>query len=466
MTSATVPSAIAAGQRVCVIGAGCAGLTTAKALAERGVPFDCYEKGSALGGNWRYGNDNGQSAAYHSLHINSSKSNMEFADFPLPAGFPDFGHHSDVLRYFEAYADHFGVTPLIQFRTEVRRVEPDGGEWVVTVRDRDGRESTRRYGAVAVCNGHHWDARLPEFPGRFDGDAIHAHDYRRPEAYSGKRVLVVGIGNSAVDIAVDLSRIADVVALSTRSGAWIVPKYILGRPADQWVTRGSERLPLWMRERLYRALVYLTAGDQLRYGMPTPPYGMLAAHPTINQEFLSYVGHGRLKIKPNVAELAGTEIVFEDGTRAPFDAIIYATGYNITFPFLPPEVLPVRDNHVALFRGVVPPTSPGLYFIGLLQPIGSIVPLAELQGRWVAGLVAGDWALPDAEVMRRAIGEDAAAVARRYRSSPRHTIQVDFWTYADRIAHEMKDGAVRATRAGVRPLPRPAEALAGQTVNY
>ena len=453
MPTAAVSTALAPGERVCVIGAGCAGLTTTKALAARGVPVDCYEKGSALGGNWRYGNDNGQSAVYRSLHINSSKWKMQFADFPLPADFPDYGHHSDVLRYFEAYAEHFGITPLIQFRTEVRRVEPDAAGWAVTLRDADGREVTRRYGAVAVCNGHHWHPRLPEFPGGFDGEAIHAHDYRRPDAYTGKRVLVVGIGNSAVDIAADLARIADGVTLSTRSGAWIVPKYVLGRPVDHWASRGAERLPLWARERLYRALVYLTAGNQLRYGMPTPPHGMLAAHPTINQEFLSDVGHGRLKIKPNVAELAGTEVVFEDGTRARFDAIIYATGYHISFPFLPPAVFAARDNHVALYRGVAEPAAPGLYFIGLLQPIGSIMPLAELQGRWVAGLAAGDWILPDVATMRRAIADDAVAVARRYRASPRHTIQVDFWTYVKQVEREMKHGADRAARAHVRPLP-------------
>lgn len=459
MPPAPVPTALAPGQRVCVIGAGCSGVTTAKALAERGVPFDCFEKGSALGGNWRFGNDNGQSAAYHSLHINSSKWNMQFSDFPMPEDFPDFGHHSDVLRYFESYAEHFGVTRRIQFGTEVVRVEQAGGggaggpEWHVTVRDRDGREETRRYGAVAVCNGHHWDTRLPEFPGSFDGETIHSHEYRRPEPYGGQRVLVVGIGNSAVDIAVDLSRTAR-VTLSTRSGAWIVPKYLLGKPADQWSDRTGEKLPLWMRERIYKLLIYLTVGDQTRYGMPKPAHGLTAAHPTTTQELLSYVGHGRVKVKPNIRELAGGEVVFDDGTRAPFDAIIYATGYHVTFPFLPREVFEVQDNRVALYRRVVDPGVPGLYFVGLIQPIGSIISLAELQGKWIAGLAAGDWTLPDVAAMRRSIAKDAAEVAARYRASPRHTIQVDFWRYVEQLEREMKDSARRAPRAGVRPLPR------------
>lgn len=462
-----VCTTLAPGQRVCVIGAGCSGVTTAKALIERGVPFDCFEKGSALGGNWRYENDNGQSAAYHSLHINTSKWNMRFSDFPMPAGFPDFGHHSDVLRYFEAYAEHFGVTPHITYRTEVTRVAPappgapndcapndgapnsgapNGGTsaWDVTVRGPDGRETTRRYGAVVVCNGHHWDPRFPNFPGHFTGRAMHAHAYRRPEPFADQRVLVVGIGNSAVDVAVDLSRTAS-VTLSTRSGAWVVPKYLLGRPADHWSGRAEERLPLWLRDRLYRLLIYLTVGNQARYGMPKPAYGLTAVHPTINQEILSYVGQGRVKVKPDVRALQGAEVEFVDGTRAAFDTIIYGTGYHVTFPFLPREVFEVRDNRVALYRRVVDPARPGLYFVGLVQPVGSIISTAEVQGKWVAGLVAGEWALPDVDTMRRGIAEEARVVEARYQASPRHTIQVDFWTYAGQLEREMKVGR-RASR--------------------
>lgn len=446
-----VPATLAPGQRVCVIGAGCSGITTAKALKARGVPFDCFEKGSALGGNWRYENDNGQSALYHSLHINTSKWNMQFSDFPTPEGFPDFGHHSDVLRYFERYAEHFGVTPHIAFRTEVTRVEPAPGgapggapAWDVTVRGPDGRVATRRYGAVVVCNGHHWDPRVPDFPGRFTGRELHSHAYRRPEPFADQRVLVVGIGNSAVDVAVDLSRTAS-VTLSTRAGGWVVPKYLLGRPADQWGGRADERLPLWLRDRLYRLLIYLSVGDQARYGMPRPAYGLTAVHPTINQEFLSYVGHGRVKVKPDVRALHGGEVEFVDDTRAAFDTIIYGTGYHITFPFLPRELFAVRDNHVALYRRVVDPALPGLYFVGLVQPVGSIISTAEVQGKWVAGLVAGAWALPDVATMRRVIAEEARTVAARYRASPRHTIQVDFWTYAGQLEREMRVGR-RAVR--------------------
>ncbi len=437
-------TALAPGERVCIVGAGCSGIATAKALAERGVPFDCYEQGSALGGLWPYENDNGRSGAYESLHLDSSTRNTQFSDFPMPENYADFPQHADVLRYLEAYAEHFGVTPHVRFRTDVVRVVPtrDAARnssaiaWDVTLRDRDGAHETRRFGAVAVCTGHHWNPRVPDYPGHFDGETLHSHDYRRPDAYAKRRVLVVGIGNSAVDIAVDLVGVAGRVTLSTRSSAWIVPKYLLGRPADRWITRASERVPRWIRACAYRVLVYLAAGDQTRHGI-------LAAHPTLTQDLLTHVAHGRVAVRPNVAELDGSEVVFEDGTREPFDAIVYATGYRVTFPFLAPDVVAVDENRVALYQHVVEPRVPGLYFVGLVQPAGSVVPIAERQGRWVAGLVAGDWILPDVDTMRRSIAAEARAVAARHRASARHAMQVDFWTYAGQIEREMRDGARR-----------------------
>jgi len=155
---------------------------------------------------------------------------MRFSDFPMPDDFPDYGHHSDVLRYFEAYVDHFRIREHITFNTAVVDVCPvPGGQWDVTL---DTGE-TRRYGAVLVANGHHWNPRYPQFPGTFNGQSIHSHHYKNSQGLDGKHVLIVGIGNSACDIAIDLCRVAKYVYLSTRSSSWVVPKYLLGRPTDQ-----------------------------------------------------------------------------------------------------------------------------------------------------------------------------------------------------------------------------------------
>ena len=314
---------------------------------------------------------------------------------------------------------------------------------------------TRHYGAVVVCNGHHWSPRLPDFPGRFGGEELHSHHYTVPERFSGKRVLVVGIGNSACDIAIDLCRIAERVVLSTRSSAYVVPKYVLGRPADHWTSFLAEQLPLRLREALYNGLLKVVVGDQERYGLPKPKHSILGAHVTLNQEFVSYVGHGRIRIKPNVSELAGDAVRFDDGTEEPFDAVVYATGYDIRFPFLAPEVLSAEGNRIGLYKRVVVPERPGLYVVGLVQPLGAIMPLAEVQGQYVAGLLAGTMALPSGPAMQRSVRQDAEQVAKRYAARPRHTIQVDFHVYRAAVRREMAAARKRARRLGIAPEPAP-----------
>lgn len=427
------------GQRACIIGAGISGLTAAKALADRSIPYDQFELERDIGGMWRI--DHARSSAYETLHINTSKYNMELADFPMPEDFPVFGHHTDVLRYFEDYADAFDLREPITFNTKVERAVPTGdGQWDVTL----GMGETHRYGAVLCATGHHWHPRYPDFPGTFEGETLHAHDYRDPLEFEKQRVCIVGIGNSACDIALDLSRIAERVTLSTRSGAWIIPKYLLGMPLDQWTSYYMELLPVGIRRLTLRLLTWLTVGNQTQYGVPTPKHKMMQEHPTVSQELLSAVGHRRVHVKPNIVRLDGKQVHFEDGSREPFDTVIYATGYNITFPFLPDEVFHVENNEVALYRFVVPPDLPNFYFLGLLQPLGALMPLSELQAKWVAGLLDGAYALPDPATMRRSIKQTRARMDRRYHDAPRHTIQCDFWTYIRTLEREMKQGRKRA----------------------
>ena len=443
MTSAQI---LPPGEKACIIGAGISGLTAAKALRDRNLPYDQFEMGSDIGGLWRIDNDNGRSAVYRTLHINSSRFNMELEDFPMPDDFPVFPHHTDVLQYFESYADRFDLRDSITFTTRVDRVEQAGdGAWDVIL---DTGER-RRYGAVVVANGHHWDLRMPDFHGSFAGRMLHSHDYTDPETFSGKRVCVVGIGNSGCDIAVDLSRIADDVILSTRSSAWILPKYILGRPLDQWTGYWMEYLPLGLRKQMFRLLVWLTVGDQERYGVPKPDHELMEAHPTISQELLSAVGHGRVRIKPDIHRLDEHTIHFENGSRSEVDAVICATGYNVSVPFLPDSIFRAQNNHVELYHHVVPPRQTRLFFVGLLQPLGSIMPLSERPSKWVAGLLDGEVALPDRGTMQRRIREDLESMHERYTESPRHTLQVDFWRYVHRLEDEWKEGKKRADEQNI-----------------
>jgi dimethylaniline monooxygenase (N-oxide forming) len=425
--------------RVCIIGAGSSGIAAAKTLKENGIAFDCFEKGSNIGGNWRYNNDNGMSSAYRSLHINTNRMIMAYSDFPMPADYPMFPHHSHIIKYFEDYVNHFGVRPHIQFNTEVLDVQrnPDGTYRVKT----DKNEND--YDAVLVCNGHHWNPRFPEpaFEGNFTGEVLHSHHYKEPEQIYKKDVLVVGIGNSAVDIACEAARqcTGNKVVISTRSGAYIVPNWIWSLPFDSLANPLTAKLPLSVQRVLLKVSLWLARGNQEDYGVPQPKRPPLSEHPTLSQDLLNLSGRGLIKFKPNIKEFRGKTVVFEDGSTQDFDQIVYATGYKVTFPFLKEQTFQVEhSNDLRLYKKVVHPDWPNLFFVALIQPLGAIMPLAELQSKWIAQLLKGHTTLPTADQMRQAIEEDRKAMAKRYKNSPRHTLQVDFHNYKALIEKGLK----------------------------
>jgi len=440
---------MAAADKVCVIGAGGSGVVACQVLNAQRIPFDCFEKGSYVGGNWRYENDNGMSSAYRSLHINTSRRVMAFKTLPMPDHYPDYPNHFQMAAYFDEYVDHFGLREKIRFRTEVVSVEPVDGEWEVAVEDADGNRETHRYRAVLVANGHHWDPRWPEpaFPGadEFGGEQMHAHHYREPDVLPGKQVLVLGIGNSAVDIAVESSRIADKTFLATRRGAYVLPKYINGKPVDEISNPLSARVPLAI-QRFFatRALGVASAADPTAYGLPKPDHKLFEAHPTVSSELLPRLGHGDITAKPNIERFSGGRTVrFVDGSEEEIDLVIYCTGYKMTFPFFDPDVFAAPDNRLPLYRRVVSVERPGLYFIGFIQPLGPIMPLAEAQVEWVADLLASRVTLPPPEQMRREIASEEAKMRKRFVASKRHTVEVDFYPYLREIRRERKQAAQR-----------------------
>jgi thioredoxin reductase len=450
-----------AGRRVCVIGAGSSGIAACQALYSRGVPFDCFEAGSSVGGNWRYGNDNGMSSAYRSLHAKSSRRGMQYAAFPMPDDYPDHPSHEMIARYLDDFVDHFGFRGRIRFRTEVTRVEPaPGGGWDVTVRRRDtGACCTGRYGAVLVANGHHWDPRYPEpaFPGAraFAGEQLHSHEYRAPEPFAGKRVLVLGIGNSACDAAAECSRFAARTLIAMRAGAHIIPRYLAGRPADHLtLLRAGTMLPLWLRRLAVSLLVWMARGSMTKYGLPEPGHRLLCGPLAVSDSLLSGLRRGQIVVKPAIDRFERDRVHFCDGSTEQVDVVIYGTGYKISFPFLRESLIGARDGEIPLYRRVVPPGLPGLYFIGLVQPIGAIMPVAEAQSQWVADLLDGRAALPPEPEMNREITRYRKATARRYERSGGQAIQVDFLPYLREIRKERAAGARRwPAGAGYRRAP-------------
>jgi cation diffusion facilitator CzcD-associated flavoprotein CzcO len=362
----------------------------------------------------------------------------------MPEDYPDYPHHTQIAAYFDAYVDHFGFRDSIRFRTEVTSVEPSDGGWEVATADGE----RRRYRAVLVANGHHWDPKWPEppFPGELDGVQLHSHHYREAdERFHDASVLVLGFGNSAMDIACETSRVSRMTYLAMRRGGWVIPKYIKGKPTDELGPDFMTRLPFRVQRAMFARAIAQVQGRMEDYGLPTPDHELGEAHPTISSEVLPRIGHGRITPKQNVERLEGDRVRFVDGSVEDVDVIVWCTGYRISFHFLSSEVVDAMDNRVPLYRRVVHPDRPGLYFIGLVQPLGAIMPIAERQSEWIADVLEGGVELPPPAEMTRVIEREDRRMRRRYVASTRHTIQVDFHPYMRTIARER-----RRRRRGLR----------------
>ena len=431
---------------VCIIGAGCAGFTTAKRLKDHAISYDCFEASDDIGGNWYYRNPNGKSACYASLHIDTSKWRLAFEDYPVPEAFPDFPHHSQMLAYFHDYVDHFGLRDTITFNTEVINAHRlDNGLWQVAL----STGQTRLYDALIVCNGHHWDPRWPDpSPGTFDGERMHAHSYNTPFDpidTRGKRVVVVGAGNSAMDIASELGQrsMTDRLFISMRRGVWVLPKYVNGAPSDKaalpsWV-------PLSLARKLAKGAIIKAVGKMEDYGLPKPDHDPLTAHPSVSGEFLTRVGCGDIVPKPAIERFDGNAVVFADGTAEEVDVIIYATGYKVSFP---------QENRGPLGKRLMQPGVDNLYFMGLAQPLPTLVNFPEQQSKLVAAHLTGRLPLPDASTMTREIEADERLYLGHFYDSPRHTMQIDFNHYVAGLAR-----LLRKTSHTAGALPVPARAL-------
>ncbi|MEE9250299.1 MAG: NAD(P)-binding domain-containing protein [Alphaproteobacteria bacterium] len=445
--------------RACIIGAGSSGITACKVLQDKGIPFDCFEASDRIGGMWAFKNSLGETSAYRSLHINTSRRQLVYSDFPIGEDCPDFPHHSRVIEYFNNYVDHFGFRDKIVVDCAVTRCKRrDDGVWRVTL----GTGETRLYDALWVANGHHWDPRWPDppFAGTFDGEVMHSHHYCHPQDpvdCVDKNVVIVGMGNSALDIACELGLKghARQVYLSVRRGYYIVPKYIGSDTLDADDPHPCEEPPLsywlvptWLKRWRRRRRIEASIGRPEDYGLPKPNYPYGATHPTISNEILIRIGSGDVIPKPNIEALCGDTIRFVDVSSVPAEVLIYATGYNITFPFLDPDFVSAPINELPLFKRVVHPRYNNLFFIGLIQPLCATMPIAELQSRWIADFLAGAYALPPQAELEEATYGFHKAMKARYLESPRHTIQIDCTEYSHDLRKEMKAGRKRAQARG------------------
>lgn len=438
---------------VCVIGAGCSGITTAKRLAEFGISYDQFELADDVGGNWYFRNPNGRSAVYESLHIDTSTARLQFEDFPAPADYPDFPHHTLIHDYFRAYVEAFGLREKIAFNTGVElaaRTALAGGKgdhgWQVVLSTGEVRE----YTDLVVANGHHWKPRLPDYPGSFAGDLIHSHAYVNPFEpieLRGKRVIVVGMGNSAMDIASELSSrwMAATLYVSARRGVWVLPKYRNGVAADK--VMAPPDIPREVALAAGRQLIRELVGNMSNYGLPEPDHEPLSAHPSVSADFLTRAGSGDIVMLAAIERLDGHTVHLVDGTSVEADVIICATGYEMSFPFFADheaDLHPDDEHRYPLFKRMIKPGVEHLYFLGLAQSSPTIVNLAEQQSKLLARLLTGTYELPSVEEQARIMVEDEAGHLGQYYSAPRHTIQVDFARYVMDLHAEIAAGEDRA----------------------
>jgi cation diffusion facilitator CzcD-associated flavoprotein CzcO len=430
------------GARVCIVGAGGGGVAMAKALAQRDLPFDWFERSSQLGGLWSQSDDERRrGAAYSSLHLNSSKRRMEFSDFPMPEEYPDFPSLREVAAYLAAYADRFGVAGRVSLGREVTGVGKSAcGCWAVRIDDRD----ERLYDVVLVASGYH---STPKFPAGaahgFRGEVLHSHDIRNAAPFAGRRVLVVGFGNSAVDIASMLSTTAERTYLSTRRGTHVVPKYLFGRPFDELP---APPWPRSLRWAWYGLAVRLTVGSLGRYGLPAPTHYFGQAAVTISSDLLHRIAHGVVQPRPAVGAFHAESVTFEDGRREEVDTVIYCTGYRHSVPFLQHSGFDPGKINYRLFEQIWDPRAPSLAHVGLVQPLGSLFPIVETQAELLADWIAGRYALPRCSVMSRAIRRDQRRRERNYVASERHLLQVDEPEYSNRLRREHRRGIKQARK--------------------
>jgi hypothetical protein len=439
-------SAYDRGGTVCVIGAGASGLLATKNLIAHGFGVDCYDRETGIGGAWNWRHD--RSPVYASAHLISSRAATQFPDFPMPDTWPDYPHHQQVLSYLERYADHLDLRRHIWFGTEVIRIEPDPhGRWEVTTRSTGGvTERTHRYAAVVVANGHNWSPRLPAYEGMgtYNGEMIHASAFKDPATLRGRRVLVIGAGNTGCDIAVEAAQRAATCWHSSRRGYWYAPKYLLGRPADQINELVlALRLPVRLRQWLFHRTLRLAVGDLRRFGLPVPDHRVYETHPIVNSLLVHYLGHGRVRPVPDVARFHHDSVELADGSRVEPDLVVLATGYEPRFEFVDPALLGLDEQgrphlHLHLFS----PQHATLAVAGLLQPDGGLFPLVHWQtvavARWLRlrefepGRAAGVWSRLAARSRHR--WSDA-----RTKPSPRHWFEVSHVRYLRALQRTLDD---------------------------
>ncbi len=408
-----------------VVGAGPAGLILARQLSETSASFEIFERNTDVGGIWDI--DAVGSPIYESAHFISSRTLSGFADFPMPDDFPDYPDHRQLLDYIRSFADEFDLRRNIRFGVAVDKVVLTAdGLWELQFDNGDVRHC--RY--LICANGVTWVPNFVSWPGEFNGVIRHAVSYRSPKEFEGKRVLVVGAGNSGADIACDASFSADQAFLSVRRGYHFIPKHIIGMPSDVFASQGPS-LPHWLEVRVFGVMLRMINGDLRRFGLPKPDHRIFESHPLMNTQVLHYLGHGDCIAKPDVERFDGDHVVFVDGSREQIDLVITATGYQHAIPFLNPGVLSFKGGRPDLYLGIFSRSHLNLAALGFIEFASAAYDNFDKMAELIVADATAAAGSATAQAFRhlKATDRPDLKAGHRYVDSDRHSNYVEVNTY-------------------------------------
>lgn len=423
-----------------LIGAGPAGLATAKVLDEAGIDWQGFELHSGVGGLWDI--DGPNSTMYETAHLISSKTMTEFTDFPMKEEVAEYPSHADLKHYFADFAEHYKLNDKYMFNTEVLEAVPlgsDGDGWKVTWKTKGKKKQSTEFAGVLIANGTLTEPNLPEFKGEFDGELIHSSGYRNPKQFTDKRVLIIGAGNSGCDIAVDAIHHGIGCDISMRRGYYFVPKYVFGKPADSM--GGLIQLPMWLKRKIDGMILKWFVGDPQKYGFPKPDYELYESHPIVNSLVLFHAGHGDIKVQPDIDRFEGKVVHFKDGTSAEYDMIVAATGYKLHYPFIKPELLNWQGDAPNLYMNCMHPERDDVFILGMVEAAGlgwqGRHEQSEMVARYIAGLKAGNAEAQKIKLEKRA-GFKRLTGGMNYIDLPRMAYYVDKATYRNAVTGKIK----------------------------
>jgi cation diffusion facilitator CzcD-associated flavoprotein CzcO len=344
-----------------IIGAGPSGLATARALQKAGIKYLGFEKHGDVGGLWDIKNPH--STMYKSAHLISSKRMTEFTEYPMKDSIADYPSHSDLLDYFQDYSNHFELKKDFIFNADVTSITKKNDEiWEVTANGQ-----THEVAGVILATGTLHYPNLPESKGNYTGESIHSSHYKSPDIFKNKKVLIVGCGNSACDIAIDAIHHAESVNISVRRGYHFVPKYLFGKPAD---TLGKSNIPPFIQKGFQKKILKAFMGSPENFGFPKPDHDLFESHPVVNSLILHHAGHGDIKIRQDIEKTDGKNVTFKNGVTEEYDLILWATGYKLKYPFMDKKLLNWEKATPDLYLKIFHPQINSLFIVGMIEALG------------------------------------------------------------------------------------------------